>query len=127
MKRTTSFVLLLFLAGVVVAAFVAYAAVKENKRNKQIEDLISSLEQEKERIRIENNSLKEKIAYLDTAQFQEKIAKEKLNMQNPGEKVVIVKQGPINQEAGPQQSDNSDQKEEKIPNYAKWYDHFFAY
>lgn len=127
MKRAISFSIIVFVAGVIVAAFVSYSAVKESKRNKDIDVLISSLEEEKARISLENNSLKDKIAYLETSDFQEKIAREKLNMQRTDEKVAVVKTSPQvetqNVESGQEQIVQEDNRK----NYTKWYEHFFAY
>jgi cell division protein FtsB len=127
MKRSISIPIVLFLVGISVAAFVAYAAYKEAGRNKEIEELISSLNGEKQKIENENNDLKEKIAYLETVQYPEKVAKEKLNMQNPDEKVAIIK---TRQQQNSEQKDEVSQvadEDDERPNYIKWYEHFFAY
>lgn len=127
MKRAISFSIVVFVAGVIVAAFVSYSAVKESKRNKDIDVLISSLEEEKARISLENNSLKDKIAYLETNDFQEKIAREKLNMQRTDEKVAVVKTSPQVETQNVESSQEQVVQEDNRKNYAKWYEHFFAY
>lgn len=106
---------------------MSYSAVKESKRNKDIDVLIASLEQEKAKISLENNSLKEKIAYLETSDFQEKLAKEKLNMQRTDEKVVVVKTSPDIQTENISSNQEEATREDNRKNYEKWYDHFFAY
>lgn len=127
MKRSISIPIILFLVGISVAAFVAYAAYKEVGRNKEIEELISSLNNEKQKIENENNDLKEKIAYLETVQYPEKVAKEKLNMQNPDEKVAIIKTRQQQESQQEEEVVNVTDEEDKRPNYIKWYQHFFAY
>jgi cell division protein FtsL len=113
-----------------VAAIVAISRMswQEAKRGEQINQEIENLRQEAERIRKNNQGMRERITYFETPEFKESIAKEKLNMQKPDEQVVIVK--PSEYYENSQISNPSEQgetPEDNLPNYAKWWNQFFKY
>lgn len=110
-----------------MAFFISSSAVKEAYRSRRIEKEVEALRQEAAKIQNENNQLAQKIAYLQTPEFQEKIAKEKLNLQKPDENVVVVKQrvGELPSVAGVQTE--TVQAEIDVPNYQKWWNLFFKY
>ena len=117
---------LFILAGIILAVFVLYAAVKEYQRSQQIETEIDSLRQEAEEIRGVNQDLQEKVSYFKTSDFQEKIAKERLNLQKQGEEVAIIKPSISNEADIVQFEENKEEKrEESLPNYKKWLNRFF--
>jgi cell division protein FtsL len=129
MKKKSFFTFLFIFASFVAIGFVLFYALKENYRNREIQNEIDSLKNEADRIKAENNNLAEKNQYFSTPEFQEKIAKEKLDLQKPDENVVIVKPSPSsailsesNQNAISGQTDP-----QNVPNYKKWWDSFFAY
>jgi cell division protein FtsB len=127
MKNKFILSIILAVAGLIAVGFISYFAVKENKRNKQIEMEIEKLRQEAVKLRQNNQDMKEKIVYFETPEFQEKIAKEKLNLQKDNENVAIIKTAPILKE-----KDEEGKIEQSItypekPNYVKWWDYFFGY
>lgn len=128
MKKRSLILAFFVLAGVMIAAVIFYFSFKEAKRNKQIDQEIEKLRQEAEKIRANNQGLQEKISYFKTPDFQEKVAKEKLNLQKPDEQVVIVKPSP-SYEIVEQKSSNNQELEvaKDIPNYKKWWNYFFKY
>lgn len=128
MKKKLSILVVFFLFGIIIAIFIAFNAFNEAYRNKKIEKMKDDLEREAIQIEKENDIISKKIEYYKTAEFQEKIAKEKLNMQKEGESVIIVKPSTEKEE----EIDNY--KEEEIlveiknePNYIKWWNLFFKY
>lgn len=129
MKKKISFVAAIFVLGILVAGFVGYVATKEAFRNKKIEQEIEGLKQQAAQMRTENNRLQEKIAYFDTPEFKEKVAKEKLNLQKPDEQVVVIKPSPKRDvaEAQPVETAVAQEQEMQKPNYQKWWDYFFTY
>ena len=129
MRRKLSIIAVLFAAGIVAAAGVFTSAARQAYKNRRIESEIDSLRAQAERIQNENSKLSRKIAYLQTPEFQEKVAKEKLNMQKPDEQVVIVKPGIENtpQVAGEQSGSRGIAEYDNSPNYKKWWDLFFKY
>lgn len=69
----------------------------------------------------------ERIAYFQTPQFQEKIAKEKLNLQKPDENVVVVKNRDDQKAEVIGVEDEVYSDEVDTTNYQKWWDAFFKY
>jgi len=63
-----------------------YAFSKELKKKKKIREEILSLQEEAQKVEKENMEIKKRIAYLNSKDFQEIEAKERLNLQNPGKK-----------------------------------------
>jgi cell division protein FtsB len=128
MKSKSFFSILFVIVGIVIAGWISYFAFEENKRNRQIESEINTLRSEAINLRQNNQDMKEKISYFDTSEFQEKIAKEKLNLQKDNENVAIIKPSPVlrdKQVAG----ENIDIKEtaKENSNQRKWWDYFFKY
>ena len=78
---------------VVLAVFISWEIFQQiNKRN-QIQNEITQLQQEAEKISRDNLSTQERISYFETQNYQEREAKDKLNLKNPDETVVIIKPG----------------------------------
>ncbi len=127
MKTKFSFIAVFFIAGIILAATISTNAFQEAYRSRKIEKEVEELKLNAQRIQGENTALSQKIAYLQTSEFQEKVAKEKLNLQKPDEKVVVIKPNVTEQE----QLIVDDLKElpDEIvtPNYLKWWNLFFKY
>lgn len=127
-KKKFSFTVILFIAGIILAATISTSAVKEAYRNRKIEKEVENLKKEAERIQNDNNAIQQRIEYYSTPQFVERVSKDKINLQKPDENVVIVNQG-----VGQQPSQVfGEQKEvvvseQNIPNYLKWWNLFFGY
>lgn len=126
-KKKFSFVVIFFVAGIAAAIFISSSAVREAYRSKTIEKEVENLKQEALRIQSENKDLTERVAYFETPEFQEKVAKEKLNLQKPDETVVVVKKGikQGEQEKNEQVAIENDQS--SVQNYQKWWNFFFKY
>lgn len=127
MKNKIFLSTILAITGLVAIGFISYFALKENKRNEQIEVEIEKLRQEAGKLRQNNQDMKEKIVYFETPEFQEKIAKEKLNLQKDNENVAIIKSSP----AIKGESEEGENTEQTIsfpekPNYVKWWNFFFG-
>lgn len=123
-KKIASFIV----AAVVIAAIAAisHTAYKENRRSVQIDLEIEKLKTEAEKIRQGNENLRDKIAYLETADFEEAVAKEKMNLQKPDEKVVIIKPSLSAEDSRPAAEENGEESAPEDPaNYIKWWNQFF--
>lgn len=128
MKKGSFFSILFAIIGLIVAGWISYYAIKENKRSRQIENEIETLRQEAKKLRQNNQNMSEKIGYFDTAEFQEKIAKEKLNLQKEDENVAIIKPSPTLRIS--ESEEETAEKEATLPekpNYEKWWNYFFKY
>lgn len=119
---------LVLIAGFFVLAAVTFFLAKEFYKKRQIQDEISKLEQEAARINRENLEIQEKIAYLQSRDYQEREAKDKLNLQNPGENVVVIKPGVAKEQNMEIESENSPQPlPPSVSNPQKWWKYFFKY
>ncbi len=113
------------LAMAVVLVVAGYASWKQYERHSRIKQEVAILENEKERIRKENESLKERISYFATENFQEQESKERLNMRKDNEYVVDIERIP---EPTPTNSKNpmpAVSPENDMPNYKKWWEKIF--
>ena len=126
-KKKFSSLVVFFIAGIVLAVFITISAVREAYRSRSIENEVEGLKQEAQRIQSENDAMTERIAYFETPEFQEKIAKEKLNMQKPDENVVIVKYGADQKPQEAKAQEDTTPVEQNISNYQKWWNFFFKY
>ncbi|EKE16276.1 MAG: hypothetical protein ACD_11C00021G0005 [uncultured bacterium] len=129
MKKKFSFALLFFFLGSLVVAYVIYFASKETTRTRKIDNEIEGLKQEAEKIKEDNDALKDKIAYFETNEFKERVAKEKLNLKKENENVVAIKQNPVAiEEKSPIISINkSETEDDNSEEYVKWWNFFFGY
>ncbi|MFH0969633.1 MAG: septum formation initiator family protein [Patescibacteria group bacterium] len=129
MGKRSFFSIIFIIFGIIIAGWISYFAFKENRRNKQIENEISSLRQEADKLRQNNGDMKEKITYFETPEFQERIAKEKLNLQKENENVAVIKPSPVLRggNAESQETKNVVAETDSRPNYVRWWDYFFRY
>lgn len=117
--------IVLFFSFALISAFVIYTAFKESYRSSNIEREIEELKKEAGKVKVENLELKEKISYLETDEFKERVAKERLNLQKKDEQVVIIKQGPSLAEKKEEKVEEETTEEiEDRPNYVKWLEKF---
>lgn len=125
MRLFLSIVFFLLLAGGV--ALFSIPTIKEAKRSKMIEAEIDNLRAEADKINAENNFLRERIEYLKSDHYKESVAKDRLNLRNKGEKVVVVQPGSNKEDEtkktlGEQSYIEDDFGEKKeLPNYLKWW------
>lgn len=127
-KSIASF--LFAICGLIIIGFVSFKALQEAKRNRQIEQEISAIRSEAEKIRKNNQELEDRIGYFQTPEFQEKVAKEKLNFQKNDEEVVIIKPSPsLKNDDFSAVAGNQAEKSvpDGRPNYQKWWQYFFKY
>lgn len=68
--------------------FLAVADIKTYKKKKELNAQIENLKNKIAEIQNKNNSLQEGISQADDPQYIEKVAREELDLQKPGEKVV---------------------------------------
>jgi len=128
MGKKSFFSIIFVIIGIFVAGWISYFSLKENKRNRQIEAEINNLRTEAQSLRQNNQEMTEKITYFETPEFQERVAKEKLNLQKENENVAIIKPSPVlrNEEIAGETVASKDITIEK-PNYEKWWNYFFKY
>lgn len=119
----------IFLA-IIIFGFLSYSLYEEFSKKKEVESEIEALKEQAEKIRQENMSLEERIKYLGSQDYQKIQAKDKLDLQDPKENVVVITQDldiPIEKkEESISENDNSNiHSTEKTSNFFKWWNYFF--
>ncbi|HPN96447.1 MAG TPA: septum formation initiator family protein [Candidatus Moranbacteria bacterium] len=114
--------------GLVLFGLIVFAVSRETYKKKQVEAEINKLKEEAKSIEKENLELADKISYLESKDYQEKEAKDKLNLQDPKENLVVVKPNAISYpEAEPENKTQDKKLIVKISNVQKWWDYFFKH
>lgn len=126
-KKKFSFVVVFFIIGIAGALFISSNAFKEAYRSRTIEKEVERLKKEAEKVQNENKQLADRIAYFETPEFQERVAKEKLNLQKNDETVVVVKEAAQQEEQKNENDFVVADENDSIPNYIKWWNFFFKY
>ena len=120
---------IIFLA-IIAFGFLSFSLYKEFSKKKVVESEIEALKEQAEKIKQENMSLEERIAYLGSQDYQKIQAKDKLDLQDPNENVVVITQDldiPT-QKTQELETKNDNQKTyptEKTSNLLKWWNYFF--
>ncbi|MBX4188362.1 MAG: septum formation initiator family protein [Candidatus Doudnabacteria bacterium] len=103
---------------VLVFASVAFLTVELYWQKREVDSEISRLQQKAGELNKNNEQLSELIKYLDTPEYKEKEAREKLNLKREGEQVVVLPEP----EAGNSVAGSS---MESQSNPVKWFSYFF--
>ena len=126
-SATSFLVVAVVLLAFVVLGLFGYSISKENAKKKEIEKDIASLQAQAENIKKENMALSDRISYLGSKDYQEVQAKDKLNLQSPGESVVIIAPRSSAQNVVSQvvKNETASQPDATTPNYQKWLAYVF--
>jgi cell division protein FtsL len=117
---------LFFLAGLTVLVLIGISLGKETYRKRQVQKEIEGLQDQVNQLNQENSELNNLIAYFSTQEFQEKEAREKLNLQKDNEQMVVLRK----ELAGKKDEESTETQttvapEDPSPNWQKWLKHFF--
>lgn len=118
------------LLAIAALGYIGFSTFQETKKKQQIEDEINKLKKEAEEINRENLNLEEKIYYLESDEFKQREAKEKLNLRSPGEQVVVIKPSLTKQEDENLENQDPEISKNNLDprsNPQKWWDYFFKY
>jgi cell division protein FtsB len=111
-KFTTGLLVVLFCA-------VAFITVELYWQKREVDSEVKRLQTQADAVSKDNEKLSELIKYLDTPEYKEKEAREKLNLKKEGEQVVVL----------PESNNNSAQNASDLANQRsnpnKWLDYFF--
>ena len=105
------------LSAVLIFVMVITARIFVQKR--VVDREIVKLQNQMERVKKDNEQLSSLIQYLNTPEYQERQAREKLNLKKDGEFVVVLPQGNT---AG---AEATQTMAEKPSNYELWFNYFF--
>lgn len=79
-------------AGIILVLFVGSSYVRAVIKKTEIQKEIDALKMEKEKLEANNSDLSGFLDYFASESYKEREMRLKLNMQKPGEKVVIISQ-----------------------------------
>lgn len=101
---------------------------KETYRKRQIQKEIEGLQADIQKMNQENSELSNLISYLSTSEFQEKEAREKLNLQKENEQMIVLKKDLEPAQASPEDVREiyPATEENTKPNWKKWLTYFFS-
>ena len=117
-----------FLAGLVVLVLIGISLGKEVYRKRQIQKEIDGLQAQISQMGQQNGDMENLISYLSSTDFQEKQAREKLNLQKSDEKMIVLRKDVVQPDSQPQNTAVNPQAppEDNSPNWQKWWKYFFA-
>lgn len=123
-----------FLAGLAVFLLFSLGLIREVVNRRQVSRQISDYQEKIAKLKVENESLSNKIQNWDTSGELEMNARSKLGLEKPGEQTIIIKRSDVdnanetvinsNQEiiSLSQKSDNGEYQS----NFIKWWNYFFS-
>jgi cell division protein FtsL len=115
-----------FVAGLVILILIGISLGKESYRKRQVQREVEDLQSQIKQLGQENGELNNLIAYFSTPQFQEKEAREKLNLQKDNEQMIILHKAPSEKNQSRASDDQATSAQEvNSPNWQKWLNFFF--
>ncbi len=105
----------------IVTLFVVFSLVQEMNRRWQIQREVRDLEHQAAKMQHTITQLENLNQYFRTDDYQERLAREKLNYQAPGEKVVLIPD-----EARTTPAEAPSEVEQPVPIIEKWWRIFFV-
>ncbi len=108
-------------ATVVLAAsliLIMTMAAKILVQKRMVDGEVAKLEKQMEKIKSDNEQLGSLIQYLNTPEYKERQAREKLNLAREGEHVVVLPQGEV-------AATSHEQTDTRPSNYKLWFNYFF--
>jgi cell division protein FtsB len=117
-----------FLGGLVVLVLIGISLGKETYRKHQIQKEIEHLQSQIEELNKENSQLGDLMTYLSSQDYQEKEAREKLNLQKADEKMIVLQKELGAQDKKDENAATNEQvpTEDNSPNWQKWWKFFFT-
>jgi cell division protein FtsB len=116
-----------FLAGLTVLVLIGISLGKEAYRKRQIQKEIDGLQTQISQMGQENSNMENLIGYLSSTDFQEKEAREKLNLQKDDEKMIVLRKDAVQSSNQMEKIENTvATPEDTSPNWQKWWRTFFA-
>ncbi len=130
-KIKSIFLKLGLLAGFVALVFVIVAIYKEINQKKQIQAQIDQLKAEADKISKNNSFMQDKIDYFASKDYAEVQSKDKLDMQNPGERVVVLQPDAVSKSdakaIAPTDGPIGPRTDVAVANPLRWWNYFFKY
>lgn len=103
---------------VLVLGAVAFVTFELYMQKRQVDSEIARLTEQSNNLSRDNGQLSELIKYLDTPEYKEREAREKLNLKKPGEEVVVLPEDDNDGQVASAQAETQSNPE-------KWLSYFF--
>ncbi len=116
---------IIFLAGIAVLVLLCSMLFKEYYREYQIQQEISSLQEDIDFLKKDNYQLSQSLEYWKTDEFTEAEIRKKFTLGKEGEKLVVIKSQTDDLASGNEDGETVTAGE-NLPNYIKWWNYFFA-
>jgi len=118
----------IFLIGCLIfICLISFSVVKEFLRKLEISREINNLQGEVSNLEEKNTEMADLVQYLNSSGWQEKEVKARLNLQSPGEKVVLIPENNQTNLNTPKPLELNGQAEEtKMSNPQKWINYFLT-
>jgi cell division protein FtsB len=126
-KGNSWLIRIILLLGCVAVVFIFLAISRETYRKRQVQKEITKLQEEAKKIQGDNMHLADKIAYLEGRDYQEKEIRDKLNLQDPKENVVIIDPGMAPKKIESEPVPPAQKLLIKQSNTQRWWNYFFKY
>lgn len=123
--RSKVFVIGAVLVFVVMAYFLSRVIAKKY----EVAQEIKAIKERRETLVKENQRLQDMLAYLKTDSYQEKVARENLGLQKPGETVVAIEEKDsdvVRTEEEFMPAAEQTKTTAYLPIFKRWYNYFFA-
>jgi len=118
MRRNKLKTKIIKLTGILFLLYLIFSVGKVSYQNWKFNQMTKDLTEEVSLLEAENTNLQNKILYYKTNSYKERIMRERLQYQKPGEEVIVLM-------AGKQGEDKKDSEEIKISNPRKWWQFLF--
>ncbi|MEK7447758.1 MAG: septum formation initiator family protein [Patescibacteria group bacterium] len=105
---------LIKIGGIAFLVYIFFLVGKVVYQNIKFNGVEKDLEREVDLLEAENANLKNKILYYKTESYKERVMRERLGYQKPGEQVLAIVPEKEGEEAG------KTEEKEKISNFEKW-------
>lgn len=99
---------------------VAFVTVELYMQKRDVDSEVAKLTAQSTKLSTDNKQLSELIKYMDTPEYKEREAREKLNLKRPGEEVVVL---PDSDSSGMVAGASQDSES----NPSKWFSYFFKH
>jgi cell division protein FtsB len=129
LKRKKFILVVLVFGALLFGGWEVLTSSKQTERNQKIEKEVATLENEAEKIRRENETLREKIIYFASDDFREQEAKRKLGLKRSDETMVVIRPGAVydgSEAGGAVYSDATVVAGESPSRIMKWLNVFFG-
>ena len=132
MHRITSISKIVSWAGLVIVLYMLAILTSETGKNYQLRSKSDELEGQISQMQSQIEELGYKVTYYRTDAYQERLAREKLGLQKPGETVVIIKkdtastQGDGNGEVAQLDLKTDEQLQNSKSHWQQWHEFLFG-